>query len=75
MKIKRILLTDNADNFYTDLIEFKKDTTKKEVFDTITKCKNDLEGEYTNEDIYQYLDKAIGIKNIIFLGNYDTFYY
>lgn len=74
MKIKRILLSDLGDTFYTDLIEFKRDTTKKEVQDIITKCINEIE-DYTNEDIYKYLEKEIGIENLIFLGNYETFYY
>lgn len=75
MKINRILLTDNYDNFYTDLIEFKKDTTREEVYEIIEECKNDLPQDYTNEDIYEYLDKKIGVKSIIFLGDYDKIYY
>lgn len=75
MKINRILLTDNGDNFYTDLIEFKKDTTREEVYEVVNKCTTELDGTYTNEDIYKYLDKYIGIKSIIFLGNYETIYY
>lgn len=74
MKIRKILLSDNVDNFYTDLIEFNRDTTKEEVWNTIIKCKNELEGEYTNEDIYRYLDEKIGIKNIEFL-DYERFDY
>lgn len=73
--MKTILLSDYGDTFYTDLITFKRETTKKEIVELIEKCKNDLEGEYTNEDIYNYLDKEIGIKDFIFLGNYETFYY
>ena len=61
MKINKILLYDNCDEQFTDLIEFNRDTTKEEVWNTILKCENDLPGEYTNEDIYQYLDKYIGI--------------
>ena len=67
MKINKILLKDNV-AFFTDLIEFKRDTTKEEVYEVVSKCKNDLPGEYTNEDIYKYLDKYIGIKSIEFLG-------
>ena len=74
MKIRKILLSDNVDNFYTDLIEFNRDTTKEEVWNIIIKCKNELEGEYTNEDIYRYLDEKIGIKNIEFL-DYERFDY
>lgn len=73
--INKILLTDEVDTFYTDLITFNRDTTKKEVYEIIAKCQHDKATEYTNEDIYEYLDKYIGIKDIVFLGNYDTFYY
>ena len=74
MKINKILLYDNCDEQFTDLIEFNRDTTKEEVFNAILKCKNELEGEYTNEDIYKYLNKAIGIKSIEWL-NYERFDY
>lgn len=73
MKINKILLTDDGDNFYTDLVTFKKDTTKSEIYNIIQKCKEEVE-EYTNEDIYKYLDKYIGIKNIEFL-DYERIYY
>jgi hypothetical protein len=74
MKIKKILLTDDCDEFYTDLIEFNRETTKEEVYEVIYKCIKDLPGEYTNEDIYNYLDKYIGIKSIEFLS-YERVYY
>lgn len=67
MKINKILLVDNGDPFFTDLIEFKRDTTKEEVYEIVLKCKKDLPNEYTNEDIYKYLDKYIGIKSMEFL--------
>ena len=73
MKIKKILLSDETDNFYTDLITFKRDTTKMEVFETIRKCKEEVE-EYTNEDVYKYLNKQIGIESIEFL-DYERFEY
>ena len=74
MKINTILLSDRADEFYTDLIIFKRNTTKEEVQKIITKCINEIE-DYTNEDIYSYLDKEFGIEDFYFLGNYKTFYY
>ncbi len=74
MLIKKILLYDEGDDYYTDLIEFERDTTRKEVVEVIQKCKNELEGEYTNEDIYKYLDKYIGIKTFEFL-DYERFGY
>ena len=73
MKINKILLTDDGDNFYTDLVTFKKDTTKNEIYSIIQKCKEEVE-EYTNEDIYKFLDKYIGIKSIEFL-DYERIYY
>lgn len=68
MKIRKILLRDNCDSFFTDLIEFERDTTLEEINNVMNKCCNeDLPSEYTNEDIYNYLDKYIGIKNMEFL--------
>lgn len=75
MKIKKILLNDDCDEFYTDLITFERETTEEEVESIILKCKSDLIGEYTNEDVYDYLDRYIGVKNIEFLGNYKRFEY
>ena len=72
--INKILLSDNADNYFTDLITFTRDTTREEIQKTINKCKNDLPSEYTNEDIYNYLDKYIGIESIEFLS-YERFDY
>ena len=74
MKIKKILLSDDTDDLFTDLIEFNRDTTEDEVWEVIETCKNDLPGDYTNEDIYRYLDNAIGIKSIEFL-DYKRFEY
>ena len=74
MKIRTILLSDNCDDFFTDLITFKRDTTSEEIWDIIIKCKNEID-DYTNEDIYEYLDKFIGIEELTFLGNYEKFDY
>ena len=73
--IRKILLRDNCDSSFTDLIEFKRDTTKEEIDKVLDKCCNeDLPGEYTNEDIYEYLDKYIGVNNIEDLS-YPVFEY
>lgn len=72
--ITKILLRDNADDFFTDLITFSRNTTSEEIQNAINKCKNDLPQDYTNEDIYKYLDKYIGIKTIEFL-DYERFDY
>lgn len=74
-KIRRFLLTDNADEFYTDLIEFDKPVLLSDVEYAVNKCKTELVNEYTNEDIYNYLDNLGVDYKIIFLGNYDTIYY
>lgn len=73
--IRRFLLTDNADNFYTDLISFKKPVLLSKVQEEINKCTTELAGTYTNEDIYKYLDNLNVDYTIIFLGNYETIYY
>ena len=64
MKIKKILLVDEGDDWFTDLIEFKRETTKFEVFNIIEKCKREVE-EYSNEDVYRYLNENIGIARSI----------
>ena len=73
--ITKFLLTDNGDNFYTDLIEFEKPVLLSDVQKVINKCTSELAGEYTNEDIYNYLDILGVAYKIIFLGNYETIYY
>ena len=74
MKIKKILLTDDTDEFYTDLVVFTRETTREEIQEAINKCINDKPYDYTNEDIYDYLDKYIGVYSIEFL-DYERFYY
>lgn len=72
MKIDKILLSDSADEFFTDLIIFKEYTTNEEVQQAINKARE--KEDYTNEDIYEELDKiGGGISSFIFLGAiYDT---
>lgn len=74
-KILKFLLTDNGDNFYTDLIEFKEPVLLSEVYKVINKCTFELAGTYTNEDIYRYLDALNVDYTITFLGDYETIYY
>ena len=71
--INKILLSDSGDSFYTDLITFNRDTTREEITDAINSCMIEV-NEYTNEDIYHYLDEKIGIKSIEFL-DYERFLY
>ena len=57
------------------VVEFTRGTTLEEINKVLDKCCNeDLPSEYTNEEIYEYLDKYIGIKSIEFL-NYDIVEY
>ncbi len=74
-KISKFLLTDNADDFYTDLIEFEKPVSLLKVYEVINQCTSELAGTYTNEDIYRYLDTLNISYTITFLGNYETIYY
>ena len=41
-KIRRFLLTDNADEFYTDLIEFDRPVLLSDVEYAVNKCKTEL---------------------------------
>lgn len=43
MKINTILLSDNCDKFFTDLIIFSRETTEEEIQNTIIKCQNEKE--------------------------------
>lgn len=67
------LLKDEADDNYTDLIVFKDNIDKKDIINTIeeVKCTNE---EYTNEDIYNALDK-LGEYYVMWLGGLDVYEY
>lgn len=70
MKFNYIILTDNGDPFYTDIIYFNDGVNVEEVQKTINKVKE--KDDYTNEDIYEELENiGGGIKEIEFLGFYD----
>lgn len=72
---KKFLLQDDCDAYYTDLITFDEPVDMLKVHELIVQCKKDLEGEYTNEDIYHYLDKLNVNYTIEWLGDYPTLYY
>ena len=69
----KILLKDMADSYYTDLIVFKDKIDKKDIINAIEEVQRTNE-EYTNEDIYNALDK-LGEYYIMWLGNLDTYEY
>ena len=78
MKINRILLYDNAYedndlNGFVDYIEFEESFEKADIVKTIRDFKDEdykKHGYYTysNEEIYELLDKKYKIKEFIFLS-------
>lgn len=73
--ITEFLLTDNCDESYTDLIKFEEPILKSRVEKIILLCMHEKCDEYTNEDIYEYLDK-LGVNfTITWLGNCEKIYY
>lgn len=66
--IKMFILEDNCDSNYSDLIVFDKDVELKRLIEVIEKKKNELPGEYTNEDIYEAIDELGVAYTITFLG-------
>lgn len=78
MKINRILLYDNAyaDNDldgFVDYIEFEEYFEKADIVKTIRDFidedyKKNGESTYSNEEIYEILDKKYKIKEFIFLS-------
>ena len=69
----KILLKDIADSYYTDLIVFKDNIDKKDIINAIEEVQRTNE-EYTNEDIYNALDK-LGKYDVLWLGGLDLYEY
>ena len=69
----KFLLKDIADNLYTDLIVFKDKIDKKDIINAIEEVERTNE-EYTNEDIYNALDK-LGEYDVLWLGGLDVYEY
>ena len=63
----KILLVDRADRQFTDLITFKTVINEDYIRYIIGKY-GEEHPEYTNEDIYELLDKEYGIISIEFLN-------
>ena len=77
MKIDKIILYDNGvkdKTQFMDLIYFEKEIEEYKIQEIIN---NVIENNpcYTNEDIYNGLDKEIGIKDLIYIGNMTQFSY
>ena len=73
--VKRFILSDECDSQWDDLIEFAEEVDIIKIKKLIQQCKNELEGEYTNEDIYNYIGKLNIPFRIIWLGGYEKVYY
>ena len=69
----KFLLKDMADSVYTDLIVFKDKIDEKDIVNAIEEVKRTNE-EYTNEDIYNALDK-LGEYDVLWLGGLDLYEY
>ena len=67
------LLKDEADDNYTDLIVFKDNINKKDIINTIEEVKRNNK-YYTDEDIYNALDK-LGEYYVMWLGGLDVYEY
>lgn len=66
--IKEFVLVDDCDDNYSDLISFDKEVNLKELTEVIQKKKEEMPGEYTNEDIYNAIDELGVAYTIRFLG-------
>lgn len=67
------LLTDKDDSNYTDLIVFKDNVDKKDIINAIEEVKRNNK-YYTDEDIYNALDK-LGEYYVMWLGGLDVYEY
>ena len=67
------MLNDNS--CLTDLVFLEKPATEKEITLVINEVIANKPTEYTNEDIYYAVDKALGIKEMIDLSSIKEFCY
>ena len=75
MNIKKFILEDNCNKDFAYLIILQKEEESEKIQDCISKTKEKLPAEYTDEDILQDLEKNFRIKNIIDLYNTVHFEY
>lgn len=71
--VNKIILRDNGDRQYDDLITFDKDVSLDDIKRVIEEVKNNNE-DYTNEDIYKGLKKLSSFE-IEWIGDYDIVEY
>ena len=72
-KVKTIILQDESDNYYSDLITFDNEVFLKDVINKIDYVKENVE-DYSNEDIYRALTELSDF-SINWLGQYDVLEY
>lgn len=72
-KVRKILLQDECDSYYTDLITFDNEVYLEDVVNKIEYVKENIE-DYTNEDVYNALGELSDF-SIQWLGNYDIIKY
>lgn len=72
-KVKTIILQDESDSYYSDLITFDNEVFLKDVINKIEYVKENVE-DYTNEDIYRALTELSDF-SINWLGRYDVLEY
>ena len=74
MKVKKIILRDDTDSQFDDLITFEEPVLLEDIYSTIRYVKDNVE-DYTNEDIYIGLKNNIGNFTIEFIGGYEIVEY
>lgn len=72
-KVKTIILQDESDSYYSDLITFDNEVYLKDIIDKIDYVKENVE-DYSNEDIYSALSELSAF-SIKWLGQYDIVEY
>lgn len=72
-KVETIILQDESDSYYSDLITFDNEVFLKDVINKIDYVKENVE-DYTNEDIYRALTELSDF-SINWLGQYDVLEY
>lgn len=75
MKINKFILRDTADCQFDDLIEFKECVEYEKLLKVINDKKDELLGEYTNEDIYEAIDSLNIPYKLTYIGNLDIIEY
>lgn len=72
-KVKTIILQDESDSYYSDLITFDNEVFLKDVINKIDYVKDNIQ-DYSNEDIYRALTELSDF-SINWLGQYDVLEY